>query len=185
MSDKSQQEYFRWLYSHFGVVSDKNPSHTYWILSEQLFNTPFIYYVPNDENRAADGIDLRNTFMDDSGWQLTRIFLNSECSILEMLIALADRAAFSGGDLGIAEGIGEWFHIFLRHLGLTEYTDDLYSNDITASRNVDQIIDGFNRRTYSFEGIGGLFPLRNAQNDQATVELWYQLETYILENAQF
>ena len=36
-------------------------------------------------------------------------------------------------------------------------------------------------RTYDSNGYGGLFPLRNPREDQRKVELWYQLNAYLLE----
>jgi len=38
-------------------------------------------------------------------------------------------------------------------------------------------------RTYNENGNGGLFPLRDSDQDQRQVEIWYQLSAYLLENS--
>ena len=58
-----------------------------------LHKTEFVYYVPNDENRAMDGVYLREDFLSATPeYYATPDWMEMECSMLEMLIALAQRA---------------------------------------------------------------------------------------------
>ena len=99
-----------------------------------------------------------------------------DCSVLEMLIALAGRVAFEDDFEGSSL---EWFWRLINNLELGKYSDDVY--EISISEGVDEIANRLNERTYSWTGAGGLFPLNFAQEDQRHVELWYQLSAYLLE----
>jgi len=167
--------YFEWLYGQVASVRNRNPRRGYWNLCRQLYTTPFVYFVPNDDNRALDGIALREEFAEDNAIDLSREWQSLDCSMLEMLIALARRGSFQDG----ADPVG-WFGIFLKNLDLYEFTDQVYNERI--AQEVEQTLRRINDRTYDEDGRGGLFPLRNPKNNQRKVELWYQLAAYLLEN---
>lgn len=171
--------YFEWLYGQVGAITNRNPSRSYWELARQLYETPFIWTVPNDDNREGDGKELRIEFIYEKLLdELDPIWMDLDCSMLEMLIGLARRTAFEAdGD------VGEWFWIFLQNLDLRGYTDEVYDQDV--SDIVDRILDRVNERSYRRNGAGGLFPLRNAEKDQRKVELWYQMSAYLLENEDY
>lgn len=167
--------YFEWLYGQIASVRNKNPARSYWNLARQLYTTRFIHFVPNDDNRALDGQELRYEFLSetseveiDSSWMLL------ECSMLEMMIALARRAAFES-----ESEAADWFGTFLENIEIDRYTDARYNAEI--AKEVDETLERVNKRTYSQDGTGGLFPLREATQDQRTVELWYQMSAYLLE----
>lgn len=165
--------YFEWLYSQVGSVRVRNPTRTYWSLLRQLFTKEFVWIIPNDDNRIEDGRDLRVEFLDisgiddvDPGW------MELGCSFFEMMIGLSRRLSF------IAEGDPrDWFWHLMDNLGLRSFNDDK-GIDIEV---VDEILNTVIWRTYSEDGQGGLFPLRNAREDQREVEIWYQQSAYILE----
>jgi hypothetical protein len=91
-----------------------------------------------------------------------------------MLIALSNRASFaSTGE------IGDWFRKFLDNLKLRGYTDAKYTPE--AEDKIKRIIERLVDRTYSSKGVGGLFPLENAEDDQRKVEMWCQLSSYLAE----
>lgn len=167
--------YFKWLYGQVGSVNEKNPSRTYWRLLKRLYNKEFIWLIPNDDNRAADGRDLRQEFCDqeglhnvDPGW------MNLGCSMLELLIALSRRLAFQ--DDGTPE---RWFWCLIENLELEVYND----NALHADRAIDHTLNKVIWRTYRRNGVGGLFPLKQARQDQRDIELWYQMSNYLLENS--
>lgn len=165
--------YFTWLYRQVGDPGIKNPNLTYWRTFRQLYSKEFIWFVPNDDNRIADGKDLRYEFVDDSGLNDVDIgWMGLGCSMLELLIGLSRRLAFE------AEGKPrDWFWHMMKNLGLVEYNDRHPSGEV----EVDEILDRVIWRTYRGDGHGGLFPLKNAREDQREVELWYQLSAYVLE----
>lgn len=170
-------QYLVWLYTNFiGAVSNPNPVRSHWKLVNQLYRMRFTWVLHDDKNRAEDGKALRDLFIDSCDIQDVEVnWLQIDCSVLEMMIGLAQRASF----LSCGEP-GDWFWKFLRNLGLSEYNDRIYNSYIKGE--VDAIISRLLDRTYGRNGDGGIFPCNDARNDQAQVPLWSQLQTYILEN---
>jgi hypothetical protein len=166
--------YFEWLYSHIGSVRNRNPARSYWDLARKLYTTPFIGWLPNDDNREEDGKCLRDEFTEQTGTVVDREWRNMDCSFLEMLIGLAQRASFESGEEPVA-----WFWKMMENLELRDYTDDIY--EIAINEAVEEALNRVNDRTYARNGEGGLFPLNIAHKDQRKVELWYQLAAYLLE----
>lgn len=168
--------YLEWLYKEaIGATKNRNPDRSYWELAKCLYKHKFEWLISNDDNRAEDGKCLRDEFITDCGIEDIEIgWLQMDCSMLEMLIALARRASFES--TGTA---GDWFWIFMENLGLKQYTDRGF--DLDAEAAIDEACERVIYRKYQRNGAGGLFPLRNAQRDQRRIELWYQLATYLLE----
>lgn len=174
------EEYFEWLYKSIAGRS-KNPDHSYWLLCEQLHKKEFVWFVPNDDNRIVDGKDLRYEYVHlreitdpDQNW------LELDCSMFEMLVALSRRASFQ------AEGThDEWFWRFLTNVDLRKCTDSYYIDNSDAWNEVNDTLDRINERTYQRNGQGGLFPIRSAHRDQRKIEIWYQLAAYLLEDDRF
>lgn len=172
-----ENAYFEWLYSQIGPLRNRNPARNYWHLCRQLHATEFVWFVPNDDNRVADGKELRDEFSSATRWPVDDEYVEWRelgCSIMEMLVALARLAAFESGRTQV-----EWFWRFLHNLELDAYSDDVY--EIAISEEVTEVLDRLNERTYSRDGRGGLFPLIHARQDQREIELWYQMSSYLLE----
>lgn len=168
--------YLEWLYKRaIGALQQRNPSLTYWKLAKHLNSIPFHWSVRNDDNRSEDGKCLRDEFIEDMDIEDIEInWLQMDASMLEMLIALADRAGFET-DMAA----GDWFWIFLENLGLKTLSDRAWDDE--AEQHVDEVCERVILRKYQRNGAGGLFPLRHATQDQRKVELAYQLATYLLE----
>lgn len=138
-----------------------------------MYTKEFVWDVPNDDNRIEDGKELRYEFVDneklmdvDIGW------MHLGCSMFELLVALSRRLCF------VTEVEPRfWFWQMIENLGLRGFTDRMRYND----NSVIEILDAVIWRTYSENGEGGLFPLRNPQKDQRRVEIWYQMNAYVLE----
>jgi hypothetical protein len=169
--------YFEWLYRQVCSLKLKNPHRTYWNLFRILFTKEFLWFVPNDDNRVEDGRDLRHEFLDqrhichediDPEW------IPMGVSVLEVFIGLARRLAFQ-----MSGEQDEWFWELMENLDLRQYNDQA---DI-PHEHVEIILDRVIWRTYRRNGHGGLFPLRQPREDQREVELWYQLNAYILERS--
>ena len=158
------------------------------LLLRQLHTKEFHWTVPNDDNRAKDGCMLREKFYQlDDGPTVTYIkdhgesdILEGPCSMLEMLVALADRYY----DLVIENDkvtVETCFWDMIKNLKLDIYTDESYV-DLGGNLPVDDILDVLLERRYDKNGVGGLFPLNKADKDQRKVEIWYQLSAYLMEN---
>lgn len=167
--------YLKWLYEHIGLTNSSNPARTHWKLAQHLLSTEFIWLIPNDDNRCEDGKELRYEFAEELGlFDIDPDWMEMGCSMLEMLIALSRRVAFYG------EGAPSvWFWRMMKNLGLDKINDRVRFN----RRVVDEAIERVMWRLYDSDGRGGLFPLRNPKQDQRDVELWYQMNAYLLENA--
>lgn len=173
MSEPLDEAYLAWLYSQVGTVYQKQPGRNYWSLMRQLFHKEFTWTVPRDENRSEDGRYLRYEFINETGAHVTAEWMGVGCSMLELLIGLARRLAF--------EGEGEarvWFWEMVNNIGVA--VNDRHYNDREA-RLIDERLDLVIHRRYSRDGVGGLFPLTHRDRDQRKVEIWYQLNAYLME----
>lgn len=174
MSHELDERYFTWLYSQVAPLKVKNPSRTHWSLAKQLFTKEFVWFVPNDDNRVEDGRDLRFEFLHECGIKdVPPDWLGLGCSMLELLIGLSRRLSFN------ADGESrDWFWQLIENLNLPPCNDRVYNDDLKDE--IDQALDSVIWRTYAPNGDGGLFPLREYNQDQRKVELWYQMHAYIL-----
>lgn len=168
--------YFKWLYYQIGSVRYRDPERTYWSLAKKLYTTEFLWFVPNDDNRVEDGKDLRHQFIFEEGLEDEDLgsWMGLGCSMLEMLIAISRKLSF------LMDGEPrEWFWHLMANIKLDGFNDASYSEP--ADRYVHAALKRVIERTYRPDGEGGLFPLRNADRDQRQVELWYQMNSYIIE----
>jgi hypothetical protein len=68
----------------------------------------------------------------------------------------------------------------MRNAGLDAFDDGNF--DTMDDSEVMKILDRIIERTYQRNGVGGLFPLKRDKKDQRKVELWYQMNAYLIEN---
>jgi hypothetical protein len=165
--------YLSWLYKQVDArsVKERNPSRTHWKLLKQLYSIEFVWFISNDDNRAEDGRALRYEWDDEHRIRVNHDWLLRGCSFLEMLIALTRRLAFE------ADGqVDVWFWHLLDNINLAQLNDEMYWTEKEVNEAVDRVI----WRTYDRNGRGGLFPLKNTRRDQRKIEIWYQLNEYLL-----
>lgn len=168
-----ESEYFNWLIAKIKKrpTSWTTPTTAYWKLMRELQNTEFVWIVSMDDNRAEDGLELRREFVRETRVDTDPDWMHIGCSVLEMMIAFARRAEFATD-----RSIRDWFWEFLRNLGLEEFNDASGFDP----REVSEILDRFIWRTYDYYGVGGMFPMHDAQHDQRKVEIWYQFCEYLI-----
>jgi len=176
MTDK----YFEFL---CGFVGEK--SKNYIMLLSRLYKWEFYGLIPNDDNRGEDGKRLRDTYLEKGG-RIGSSFLSElgACTVLEMLIALAQRMEKELADNPKAMSAEECFWMFMDNLQWIEFDDARYIDsalDGTVYDKVQILLD----RTYDALGNGGIFPLKCSNKDQRTVEIWYQMMEYLLDNFVF
>jgi hypothetical protein len=168
MNELLENDYFNWLCSK--VVDSRKVAPDRLLLST-LYRTEFVWLVIGDDNRAADGRDLRGKFLREMGEENDDTWRNElECSVLEMLIAFSQRAEWMTDQPAV-----NWFWEFIENLGLS---DDRRSYNISEAE-IREALDVFMWRRYDYNGRGGLFPIRDAAHDQRKVELWYQITYYL------
>lgn len=168
------EQYFQWLYRQVADPEIDDPSLSYWKLLKILYTTRFEWSIPHDENRADDGKALRYEFKDEERPDITdEAWLGIDCSMLELMVGLARR-------LESMTGNGEthyWFWQMAENIEIGQYSDDRRLQKTRIANILERVVG----RTYSSRGDGGFFPLQHANRDQRNVELWYQLNAYVLE----
>lgn len=173
MTGRLDDLYFDWLYKQVALTKSSNPSKNYWNLARQLFTTEFVWFVPNDDNRVEDGRCLRYEFIEDLELEdVDPDWMDVGCSMFEMLIGLSRRLSFQANGQP-----RDWFWHLIDNLRLRNYNDRVSFD----SGNVKEVLDTVIWRTYEENGYGGLFPLACPDEDQRDVEIWYQLNAYLLE----
>jgi hypothetical protein len=180
MTGTLDELYLRWLYGQISPVSVKNPSNTYWAFAKQLFTEEFVWFIPNDDNRIADGKDLREEFLEEVGVDDADIlWLNLGCSMLELMIGLSRRLSFL-----IDESPRDSFWILVSNLGIEACSDRDYEEVPGLEIDISEILHRVIWRTYEPSGEGGLFPLESTKLDQRKLELWYQMSAYVQEREE-
>ena len=170
MSNPLTEDYLRWLAPQ---IRDVNKSPTFWDLFTAMFEKEFEWFVPNDDNRLQDGLDLRAEFCYANHIRAGSLKSLGPARFLEVLIGLSRRMSFNAG--GSSQ---EWAWQFVVNLELNRMSDPLGRRRL---HRVNDILDTVIRRTYTPDGVGGFFPLAWPDEDQTQKELWYQMAAYIDE----
>lgn len=159
--------YITWLRD---LVDGLGPSND--LLFDAAWTVEFRPYVPNDDNRAADGLALRSEYEDQHSTDLPDF---GECRVLEFLIAIARQIEKLTYD---NENPGRYVDIFWELI----YNLDLNNPD--SLEEAISIFEAMRERQYRADGSGrgGLFPLKNPKEDQREIEIWYQIAAYLEEN---
>lgn len=183
--------YFLWLCEKVGLdggyhlkgITEEYSDCTFFTLGQKLYLTEFKVLVKGDENRAKDGKELRYWFsMLGSAFADYSAINKPECSVLEMLVALVQRMetkVLSCNDNQI--NMKDMFWIIMNNLGILK-TDNDKNIDLKRSIFIQNAIEMANNRAYDELGNGGYFPLKSSQKNLRNVELWYQMQFYVIEN---
>lgn len=178
----SAPDYFYWL-SELVCVDGRYTDESYWELAKILFDIPFTWKHPMDENRAIDGEDLRDIYYDSGGDEL---YEGQPCNVLEMLIALSRRIDDILDELDGEDRIAMYFWEMIDNLGLSNFSDRVFEDHPrsyeTYIHRIESRVRKWLDRDISFDGHGGLFPLQNAKRDQREIEIWYQACAYLDEH---
>lgn len=169
--------YFRWLMKEYlGDIEARG----YYCLCAQMYRKAYYYIVRNDENRAEDGLYLRDLYLSDHE---DGVVPEGPCSFLEFLIGVGVRLS-EMLTVGEPLPVSDYFWELASRLSLTDYTDDTYSDDSTVFM-VDITMTDYMDRKYDRCGCGGLFPLTPPCKNQQKEEVWYQMSAYLLSNPDF
>lgn len=172
--DCVNNEYFEWLCE---LINNKRFSKrvSYRKLLMHLHNIEFTWFIPHDDNRADDGIQLRRRYCLVQEDPTLRKYLQGSCSVLEMMVALAVRCEeWIMDDAQMGNRTGQWFWGMVHNLGLSPMTDSKFDREF-----VDNVIARFLNRDYEPDGTGGLFTVKHCEYDLREVEIWCQLSWYL------
>lgn len=172
--------YRDWLYN---IILLEDYCDCYEMLLDYLFDRRFTWSVEHDDNRAEDGFQLRQDFMVERGIDPDIWFdeqdreLPQRCSMLEMMIALAQRCEDVLYDPEYGDRTALWFWDMIWNLRLDRMDDDHF-DELTCDICINQLLD----RMYNRDGEGGLFPCKDGDIDMTKAEIWYQMNVWIEEN---
>lgn len=157
--------YVRWVLKDKLKLTEKEIKENFMLVSA-LAEIEFIWRHPMDENRAVDGLELREDFEYVTGEFLDKSSgLPGGCTMFEMLAALSMRCEELLHDYMIGDRTSKWFFEFLDNLGLLN----------CGRSDVQNICEMF------MAGKKELFPLKKGKN-QKNEQIWKQLAAYINEN---
>ena len=164
--------YLDWL--KLFIFPEIEDARSYQKIISFLYQAEFYWTIDHDENRAYDGLALRELYSDDTGLRCEKC---GECSVLEMMVALAKSCEEDiMRDPEIGDRTYVWFWEMMTNLGF-DALDDYYYNE----RSAEIILNRFLSRQYDPDGFGGPFYIPGVKEDLRTVELWYQLNFYMVE----
>ena len=97
-----------------------------------------------------------------------------------MLIYLAKRCEFELYNGEITVCFRDIFWELISNLGLEKYSKRGWKGT-NVYFEIDEILNIWLERRYDEDGKGNIFPLKDPIKDQKTVEIWYQMQSYLLE----
>ena len=155
----------------------------YSSLMAHLHKIEFYDLVPNDSNRAGDGTRLREIFLDkcENESNMDIVFEMGNCTVLELLIGISYRMEHELYGHRESMDAHECFWTLIKHLNL-DWVDNIAYEEEGGAGAIDKAVKKFLSRKYSKNGNGGLFPLRKTTKDQRTVEIWFQMHEWLMEN---
>lgn len=177
VAPEDDDTYFMWLLEHVGADGAQWTDYTLLLLC--LMDTVYIYDEKlangREKNRALDGINLRREFAMECAGEVASV--EGECTVLEMLVALACRIEYELASEDGEEDPVRWFELFLVNLDLLGFDDENFDEALVYA-----ILSRWMHREYDRYGHGGLFPLKARRcPDQRKIETWYQMQAYIME----
>ena len=169
----NQENYISWLIRKIAGRDAKRGS--YIKLMMHLYSRDFYSPIPLDENRSLDGISLRKKFDNEFGTNLYFELRNKPCSILELMVSLAEKVEVNFfGTMNFDDGI-DFFWTMIVNLSL-DRMDDICYDEVY----VNGVIDRFLSRNYGPNGEGSLFLyFGNCNFDICNAEIWVQLQQYL------
>lgn len=185
-----EERYFEWLVIQISSPED-GFDYEYWmthyrLLLRHLYLTSFVWTIERDENRAFDGIELREEFTDETGDDTyLECCGRDDCSMLEMMVALARRIE---ADIMYQNHKGDrtyfWFYQMLINAGFDEFDESKRTVNFDC---YDDYIDVILNHRYAPDGAnGGLFQVDYIpERDFRETELWYQMQIWIRKYYDF
>lgn len=162
------QSYIYWLRKRAGIDE-------YVDLSMSIAAMPFRSGIMMDRNRIMDGEQLRTIYSDFTGRRP-----NSDirgCSVLEFLVALADRV----NDVLATIPVNEAFRMFMDNMDISRCTDDWFLHQRDPECYIQDRCDVMMDRIYEPDGSnGGLF-IVHGPKDIRPSEWWWQMQYWLNE----
>lgn len=138
-------------------------------LLRHLYSVQFRFIHPMDENRVFDALDLRKEYFNTDN-------VGGNASVLEVLLAFSRRIETEiMSEDPDKDRIERWFWVMLDNLGL------LKTGIYDSEEEINKILDIWMDRTYTKKGHGNIFSTSKSDTDLRDVELWWQMQRYLVE----
>lgn len=178
--ERQEERYFDVLYDIVATDREDVTDLSYRMLLNVLDSVEFRDTRGIDANRIHDAQELRADLIANMALDYTAVRPFSNVSLLEVMIAIADRLGQIAGD----EDTTFWFWEMVSNLVLDGIDDNEFWSDPEdyESEILDRAADVIDIN-YDRDGLGGLFLLREgvAPQDMRDTELWYQMQYYANE----
>ena len=171
-TDGYPEDYYIWITELVNLDSHRG----YSKLVSFLFDTEFFWEVALDRNRAGDGKELRfdwvmwSDYHDDDSW------VDTPCSVLEMLIALARRIRVDimpDYDIELAD----WFWKIISNMGLDRYDNSHF--------NSDEICEKLCYFSEKKQHKMLIFNTKTEKSELESMDIWNQMQRWLAENYDF
>ena len=176
-----EHEYFKWL------IESIDPKHMigkgYQPVFRKLYDTNFRWSsrFADDENRARDGLALRERFAEIRHIDISEIgLLDKPCSCLEMMIGIASRIEYEILSMPGEENVPGWFWRFMDSLELLPENPRI-SDPSYVTKRLDIWLD----RKYERDGKGGIFVVKDGYFDMRKMTIWKQMNAVCNEISDF
>ncbi len=156
--------YFTWLGGKVGL----GPAN-YSKLMEVLGKTEFSWRLPLDENRAFDGLKLRNDYNKPLSKEITEL----GCSIFEMLVGLSVRVERDITGTPGDEHPEKWFWQMLENLGISDQNDDDFDMNYVSKKLINWMFGS---------GKDSIFKFNSNDINYKNMQIWDQMTAYLNEN---
>lgn len=176
--------YLEWLESFtIDETMDDARRPSYKMLLRKLWDIPFKPSIGNDDDRAAEGLELRaryNSILAKKSGEGEFVTPNvdaifGECRVLEMLIALSMRMYDLMQDMDIYNSVSRWFWNIMECVSFDYLDDDTWRTKVRCGDFVERIVcgimDGHGHRGRP----GGWFWINGWQS----MEIWYQMHAFL------
>lgn len=170
-----RKRYLNWLIDQIDNVPNVDWN-DYHLLIRELYKTTFIWSEETPElamdiNRAKDGLYLRERFDYETGLTISEYFeeIGKDCSVLEMMIALAIR--IENDIMGEGKDLyGRWFWHMIKNIRLAKMDD--YSFDEVKVRGIlrDLLYRDVTKRVKTF--------FFNCHSPEKTVTFWAGMQIW-------
>lgn len=195
--DNIKEAYFDYIYTISGLgVNDKNESLSKREFGNLLNEIQFTFVNPKDDSRAADGTALRYSFamtMRDAYFseidfdeykECVKKALNGPCSVLEMMVALAQKIENIAADPDYPDRTSMWINKMICSLGITGYQHSYIQKHPEWKETVRGVVEKANNREYEPNGKGGYFHIIPNTEEEKNVDvreltIWNQAMMYL------
>lgn len=180
--------------TYLGWLISEIHGEEYTFLLKKLSEIDFYWSdrIPIDENRAKDGLALRDEYdilAVSEGWEDRKSGYSDEdrvekpCSVLEMMIAMAQRIENDTMSDGIMDRSVEWFWVMIGNLNLDFLTDLAMSYD--GMCYAEMVILRWLDRQFGPDGRGSPYPTRRfgrQYEDLRNTDIYTSFQWYLNEN---